>query len=384
MHIAPGYPAGDARLFHLECFSLKKAGYHVELIAHSTSEDKAGSALDFNSIGSSLDFRSLGPLGSPSWGLRVMERLRRSQRAYVIARQSQAALYHIHSPEFITYGIRLKKSGRKIVFDFREDFESYVLQRPGIPSYLRNTLAFGVRKQLESAARNSDAVIVADEGTAKRFKGHARRTVVLHNFPRPDLFPYREVREDEKSFDIVYHGGLPKYYMDLCLRIDAALVQQGTQIRWRFITKGSPDMDWFQAELARAGALHRFTIDGLVPHEQIASEVCKARIGIILLPNLPKFQSNIPRKVFEFMALGMPVVLSDLPPTRPFVRNGDSAFLVPPGDCKAYADAITVLIRNPNLRQEMGAAGRRLVQQEYNWDKESQKLLGLYTDLLSN
>jgi glycosyltransferase involved in cell wall biosynthesis len=270
-----------------------------------------------------------------------------------------------------------------VIFDCREDFVGYALQRPGIPDFLRRPLAFLIGRQLESAARNCDALIVADQGTGDRLKGHAHRILVLHNFPRLDLFPYREQREDEKSFDIVYHGTIPRYYMEVCLRIDDALLEHGTQVRWRLINKGTPDMDWFRAELARRGALQRFTLDGPVPHEQIASEVRKARIGIILLPNLPMFQSNIPRKLFEFMALGMPVVLSDLPPIRPFVSHGESAFLVSPDDYGAYAGAIARLLNDADLRQQMGAAGRRLVEQEYNWETESEKLLRLYSDLLS-
>jgi glycosyltransferase involved in cell wall biosynthesis len=198
-----------------------------------------------------------------------------------------------------------------------------------------------------------------------------------------DLFPYKELREEDKCFDIVYHGSIPRYHMELCLRIDDALVQQGGYVRWRFINKGAPEMEWFNAELRRRGALQRFTIDGLVPHDRIADEVRKARIGLIPLPDLPKFQNNIPRKVFEFMALGMPVVLSDLPPSRPFIRHGENALFVPADDCEAYAKAISRLLKDSALRQKMGAAGRKLVEEEFNWEKESQKLLNLYSELLS-
>jgi glycosyltransferase involved in cell wall biosynthesis len=60
------------------------------------------------------------------------------------------------------------------------------------------------------------------------------------------------------------------------------------------------------------------------------------------------------QKLFEFMALGLPVVLSDLPPSRPFVGDGRSAIMVAPGDHGAYADAIIRLLRSPRLREEIG------------------------------
>ena len=84
------------------------------------------------------------------------------------------------------------------------------------------------------------------------------------------------------------------------------------------------------------------------------------------------------------MALGMPVVLADLAPTRPFVLNGENGFAVPADDCKAFAAAIARLLKDPALRHRMGATGRRLVEQEFNWETESEKLLRLYSELLSH
>jgi glycosyltransferase involved in cell wall biosynthesis len=210
---------------------------------------------------------------------------------------------------------------------------------------------------------------------------YARRLVVLHNFPRLDLFPDGLTPPSEKPYDIVYHGTIPKYHLEVCLAVDAALSARGYSARWRFIGTMA-ERNWFNKELAQRGAAGRFSITGLMPHDQISREVSKAKIGIIPLPDLPKFHNNIPQKLFEFMALRMPVVLSDLPPTRPFVGDGSCAFRVPPRDYGGYADSIIKLLDNPALRQKMGNEGRRRVEQEYNWEKESQKLLALYDELL--
>jgi len=376
MHVAPGYWAGDPRLFHLECWTLERAGYHVELVAHAAPEEECQYGLNFYSLGS---------LRQPSWKWRILARLRRSYRAYLLAKKSEAAIFHIHSPEFIVLGSRLaRRMGRKVIFDCREDFEGYVLQRNGIPAFLRKSMAVLVRKQLEWASSRYDAVVVADRGTGRRFEGRARRLVILHNFPRLELFPYEVIPDEQKSFDVVYHGSIPKSHLETLLGIDEALLQLGLAVRWRLINKGAPHIEWFLSELRRRDALARFTVDGRVPHEQIAGEIRKARIGIIPLADLPKFRNNIPRKLFEFMALGMPVVMSDLPPSRAFVRDGRTALLVPPNDCRAYADAIRQLLNDSPLRYKMGAEARKLVEMEFNWQKESEKLLGLYADLTAD
>jgi glycosyltransferase involved in cell wall biosynthesis len=207
--------------------------------------------------------------------------------------------------------------------------------------------------------------------------------MVLHNFPRLDLFPFSNLPLASRPYDVVYHGSVPKYHLEVCLGIDEALMQLGQRLQWRFISKGIPELAWFRAELLRRGIEDRFRIDERIPHDQIAGEISKAKIGIIPLPNLPKFLNNIPRKLFEFMAMGLPVVMSDLPPSRPFVSNGTCAFMVPPGDYRRYAEAINEILTNPDRWEAMGKEGRRRVEENYNWEKESQKLLSLYDELLA-
>lgn len=119
-----------------------------------------------------------------------------------------------------------------------------------------------------------------------------------------------------------------------------------------------------------------------IPHDQVAARVRQGQIGFIPLPDLPKFQHNIPTKLFEFMALEMPVILSDLPPSRPFVGDGRCAFMVPANDSEAYAEAIIHLLDHPELRRTMGAEGRARVINRFNWQRESQHLLALYAELL--
>jgi glycosyltransferase involved in cell wall biosynthesis len=375
VHLAPGYWAGDPRLYHLECSSLIDAGYQVEVIAQGALEE----------IGNfSIRLSSLGQYGHATLGWRLMERVKRDQTAYRLAVNSNADLYHFHSPEFIPWGLRLKRtSKRPVIFDCREDYEGYARQRRGIPAVLRPALARWVRSKLSKAARKLDAVITADQGTANQFAADARRVVVIHNFPRLELFPRSDVYLSSRPYDLVYHGSIPKYHLEVCLAVDDVLEQRGHRLRWRFISKAIPEINWFRAELRRRGIEERFRIDDRVPHDQIGREISKAKIGIIPLPNLPKFLNNIPRKLFEFMAMELPVVMSDLPPSRPFVSNGSCGFMVPPADYAAYADAIIELVKNPDLRCAMGKEGRRRVEQGYNWEKESRKLLALYDELLA-
>lgn len=374
LHLAPGHWAGHMRIHSRICVSLADAGYAVSYLAHPTGKEQ---------IDPRVAFSSLGDRGAPTMAWRLAERLRRSQRAYSLARASGADLFHFYGVEFIPWAVRLRRAtGRPVIFDCMEDFEGYALQRRGIPGAIRRPLARGVRALLRHAARNVDAVVVSDAGTGELLRPAARRLVLAHNFPQLAHFADPGQRAEEPPFDLTYHGSIPRYHMEMIFAVDDALVARGRRLRWRFVG-WMADGDWFNAEIARRGAGDRFLFAGLVPHEQVAVEVLKAKIGIIPLPSLPKFQHNIPQKLFEFMALRMPVVLSDLPPSRPFVGDGACAVMVDPADPAAYAEAIMALLDDPARRRAMGAEGRRRVEASYNWERESHTLLALYRDLLS-
>jgi glycosyltransferase involved in cell wall biosynthesis len=349
-----------------------KAGCAIELVAHASSPFEVDPKIRLHSLG---EHKSI-----LAW--RLVDRFQRDRKAYEMALRSKAALFHYHGLEFTLWGKRLRRvSGRPVIFDCREDYEGYARQRRGIPETLRPFLARIVSAQLRLGARSADATVVADQGTADLLGPFARRLLVLHNFPRVELFDNSQTAPADKPYDIVLHGSLPKYHLEVCLSIDAALVERGYCPHWLLLGK-IPELNWLTRELTRRGITERFHLKDFIPHREVASELSKAKVGIIPLPDLPKFHNNIPQKLFEFMALGIPVVLSDLPPSRPFVGDGRSAIMVAPNDHAAYADALIRLLRNPRLREEMGREGKKRVREQYNWEKESQKLLNLYRELL--
>jgi len=361
------------RIYHRLCKSLLSAGYRVSLLAntHETTVPKGG-----------IELNSLGEWSSASNGSSLPARVGRCRKAYAMATREQADIYTFYSPEFAPWVLSLqKKTRRPIIFDCMENFEAYALLKPGIPKALRQPLSWLVGAVLRHVSAKIDAVVFSDPGTAKRFERSARRAIVIHNFPDLSLFPLPEMARLNKPFDLTYHGGFYIHDLRALLAIDDALVSRNRRLKWRFIG-GMPGKEWFTSEIAKRGAGDRFHLLDRVAHDKVAGLVCQAKIGIIPLPNVPKYQTNIPQKLFEFMALEMPVILSNLPPSRPFVADERCAFMVRPDDANAYADAISHLIDDPNLRCEMGRAGRRRVETMYNWQRESTKLLALYEELL--
>ena len=372
--LGPGHWAGHMRIYQRECKVLLDSGYTVHLIAHPFL---------FDILDSRIILHSLGSLPEDSYSWKLINRLVRSIRTFFFAMSIKTDLIHFYSPEFIPFALILKKWKRvPLFFDCMEDFESYIFQRKGIPNFLRPFLAMITRKLLEFGARNSDAMIFSDTGTSKKFNNIAKHTAVIHNFPDKKLFNPETQITKKKEFDIVFNGGVYSIFLAQCFRIDEELVNHGYKLRWLFFGL-IPEENWVKNQLLKRNLTERFIINGLVPQEKVAEKISKAKIGIIPLPDLPKYRNNIPQKLFEFMSMGLPVVISDLPPVRNILGQNECAIFVTPNDYCQFAECIIYLLENKNYYKEIALQGQYLISTEYNWQKESIKLLQLYEIFLN-
>jgi glycosyltransferase involved in cell wall biosynthesis len=97
---------------------------------------------------------------------------------------------------------------------------------------------------------------------------------------------------------------------------------------------------------------------------------------------LPSFYEGVPTALLEAASCGKPLVASDIPGCRAIVKNGENGFLVPVNDPAALADALETLAEDPALRQKMGLAGRRLVEEQFTDTSVNERTLAVYQTFL--
>ena len=81
-----------------------------------------------------------------------------------------------------------------------------------------------------------------------------------------------------------------------------------------------------------------------------------------------------PLKLFEYLAMGKPIVSSNLPAIREILTNGENALLVEFGDEEKFGSAINLLLSNPELRLRVGTNAKAL-SRRYTWKVRAQGIL---------
>ncbi|HEY4878655.1 MAG TPA: glycosyltransferase family 4 protein [Candidatus Acidoferrales bacterium] len=301
--------------------------------------------------------------------------------------QQRADIYHFQDPELLPLAFVMKLIfRRRVVFDCYEDFASMAYSKRGLPRIARPVVARLTHAVQKFAAVGFDGIMTADPLTLRRIARSGRSAkLTFYNFPNLRFFPAPQSRV--KEFDVVYRGGLSDR-AGTWLLLDAMrlLALRGRPIRLLLI--GYCDDPHVQAELrARVqdqGLTDHVEVHGRISHEEMAAALGRARVGVSPLQDIPKFRVNIPVKVFEYWACGLPVVASDLPPIRPFFKNVSGGLLFPAGDARALAQSIAWLLEHPLSAARMGRRGRTAIETRFTHRNEIHKLLKFYTRLTAN
>jgi len=364
-----------SRSFHRQCLPLAQAGIEVRYVAPTARKQtprKQDDAIEFISMPHRKNRRRRA-LANPAL---LRELLRQD-----------ASLYHFQDPELLPLAFALKLIFRKrVVYDAYEDFPSMARNSESIPRPL-SALAGRLVEGLELlAAHCLDGVITADPFTLRRFARAGKSIkLVVHNFPNLDFFPAPQ--PSAKPFDVVYRGGISERAGTLVL-LDALRILLDQLRAVRTLLIGYFDSAAAEArirERIRALGLRSIVeIRGRIDHEEMAAALSQARIGVCPLQPVPKFLLNIPVKVFEYWACGLPVVASDLPPIRPYFPSARAGLLFEPGNANDLARSIEWMLEHPARAAQMGQNGRAAVVERFNNCGEVRKLLRFCAQLTAD
>jgi glycosyltransferase involved in cell wall biosynthesis len=98
---------------------------------------------------------------------------------------------------------------------------------------------------------------------------------------------------------------------------------------------------------------------------------------------LPSYREGLPKSLLEALSSGRPIISTDVPGCREVCDDGVNGLLVPARDSIALSNAIEKLAINPELRQEMGRAGRVRAESEFSNEIVCAQTLDLYRRLLN-
>ncbi|MFT5049094.1 MAG: glycosyltransferase involved in cell wall biosynthesis [Chlamydiales bacterium] len=187
--------------------------------------------------------------------------------------------------------------------------------------------------------------------------------------------PTRAAARTELGLDpqvpvVVYTGGLLRW-KGVDVLVDAAR-QLADDVQVLIV--GGMDRD-VERLRQRAAGMARVRIDGFRAADAVPAYLAAADVAVVPNRATPAISARYtsPLKVFEAMAVGVPLVVSDLPSLRD-ILDDEQALFVPAEDAAALAQGLSALLGSPARRDEMRAA-QRAAAHDRTWDARAARLL---------
>jgi glycosyltransferase involved in cell wall biosynthesis len=319
--------------------------------------------------------RALAAAGATSSVLGLEHPVPRSRRAaagWELARRAsalEADAYHVHDPELLPQALWLQRTtGRPVIYDAHEYLGETARTKRWIPGPLRRPVAAIAAGAEKAAGRRLGGVVTANEDLAARFAAAGCRSVSVANSPFASEFT--EAGEPEGGI-VLYVGGLgPLRGLPLMLEAFPQVGVPGA----RLLLAGPGD----PGDLPD-GVEHL----GVVDHSEVPGLLERASVAWIPLRRHGNYDRAVPTKLVEAMAMGRPVVASDLPRMAAIVRSTGCGVVVPHDDPAAHAAAIRDLLEHPDRAREMGEAGRRAFLEGLTFEREARALTSFYAEVLA-
>ena len=362
VHLTSAHPRYDTRIFVKMCSSLVTNGFVTSLIVADGLGDESKDGVSIYDVGAGT-------------GKRFARMTKTVARVLAVAKDLDADIYHLHDPELLPAGLKLKKLGKKVIFDAHEDFPKQLLAKPYLNGVTRVILSIIAGYYERWACARFDAVVTATSFIGEKFSSVNPCTVTVNNFPLLREFTVRDWTSREDA--VVYVGGISRIrgieeIVEALEHTDGARLNLAGQFSERDVERSiRTRVGW--------GKVNEL---GFLTREQIDLVLARSRAGLVTLHPVVNYIDALPVKMFEYMAAGIPVIASNFKLWREIIEGAGCGICVNPRDPRVIGAAIQYLLKHPDEAEKLGKNGRKAVEKHYNWSIEERKLLDLYSAVL--
>lgn len=361
IHLTSAHERYDVRIFLKICSSLASHGYDVSLVVADGKGDEVKNGVTIFDVGPK-------PRG------RLSRMTKTVSRVYEKAVFLDGDIYHLHDPELMPLGIRLKNLGKKVVFDAHEDLPKQLLGKPYLSWPTKILLALIFASYERYACKKFDYVVSATPHIRAKFTKINSNCIDINNYPL-----LGELENDmpwgEKRNEVCYVGGISQ------IRGIQQVVKALEMTSVKLNLVGTFSEKTTAKETKAFDGWEKVNELGFLDRQQVSNVMGYSKAGLVTFLPSPNHVDAQPNKMFEYMSVGLPIITSDFPLWAEIVTEAGCGICVDPLKPEEIAEAIEYINSHPSEASNMGKNGKKAVEEKYNWGVEEAKLVKIYSRL---
>jgi len=390
-HISFNHSPFDDRIYWKELLSLKEAGYETVHIAVGDhySDFISEEGVRIIIIKKEILFKPFRKFPLLNKALQALFHKKGTiNNIFQVAASLSASVYHYHDLQInaITKALKNLPHKPKVIYDAHEAYHLLIkeVNSTNYPHYFLKKLAsrFIPRWEIRNAAY-CDYIITTDAYTNNYFEKNLPSIpqIIIYNY---SYFLNTHHKAAEKKYDFIYSGLLSETrgIKEIIFSIHKCI---STFPEIKLLLIGIFNTESFEKQITtlikQLNLENNVTVKPSVPFQQMNYYYATSRIGLCLLYETPKYSTALPIKLFEYMAFELPVIFSNHGPSSQIISEENCGLLVDYHDINEVYNAMQMLLLNNELSKELGKNGKDAVIERYNWKREKNKLLTVYSFL---
>ncbi len=369
VHASSVHNMYDTRIYYRMCNKLCNTKYDVYLIAQLRSNIKKESNNKVN----------IFPIPMPK--NRAYRMTSSIYQIYQIAKTINGNIYHIHDFELLFVGQILRLAGGIVIYDMHEYIPGAILNKTWIPKKMRHLIAYLAR--ITERLLMQKIFVIFAESSYKKYYPYVTRYAVIKNYPDLEFITKIKRQSKYQKYTIGYIGSVTQNRGSLViLKAISELYKQGINVEFECIGACSKRHYSEIDHSIETNNLTGIRINGYLPFEEGLKKIASCHVGLAVLKPIPNYYESFPTKMFEYMALKLPVIVSDFPINKKIITKYRCGLLVDPIDSRSVTMAIKWIYENPNEAIEMGKRGYDAIKTKLNWNSQLNMLKKIYDELL--
>lgn len=362
IHVTSVHSRTDTRIFLKECRSLAGAGFRTTLLVADGREAEVRDGVSILSVRKEAN--------------RLLRILRTPIALYRRLRRLDGDVLHFHDPELLFIAILLKLRKYRVVFDFHEDVGLQILSKAYLAKPVRAFVSRAYSMVERFGVRRFDLVIAATPDIREKLLRFNKNAIAVNNYPlEGELEPVGE--KTGRDSILAYVGGITA--IRGIRQMVEALGHCASEVTLCLAGRFSPPS--LQAEVSALPGWKKVREMGFLGRDEVRDLLSRARLGLVVFLPEPNHLRSQPNKMFEYMSAGVPIVASNFPAWKRIIEGRACGLCVDPENPREIAGAIDWILGNPLEAERMGMRGAAAVKEEFNWSKESGKLIAGYRSM---
>jgi len=301
-----------------------------------------------------------------------------------IQRKKGFDLLHVHSiPDFEVFSaVYAKYKGAKVILDIHDLVPELYLSKF---NKSKKNLGYKTLLFLEKiSCKFADHVIIPNHLWYEKLVSRgvkSEKCTVIMNYPDDGIFHPRQRKRQDDKFIMIYPGTLSYHQgLDIAVKAFSEVIKIFPRAEFHIYGDGN-EKNNLMALINELNAEKNILIKELIPINEISNVMVEGDVGIVPKRNNEFAGEAFSTKILEFMAVGVPVIVSATKIDRYYFNDSVVRFFKP-GDVEDLKRAIIELIENKDLRRKLAENALKFVE-KYKWSANKKVYLEIVDKLTS-